>query len=97
MTEHERSIHEVWEDLQEIKAAIAEMRVSSLSRDVYEAHQGTMRTEMHLEFQSIRRELSVVEEKASNAQTIALWSLGLFSSAVLAGIVALLIAWTSST
>lgn len=88
--EREPSLGEVADDVREIRDLIKEMRSTTIRSDVYQAHQEALRSEMRLEFTTMRTELAAVDGKAAMAQKIALWVLGIFAVAVLSAIVGIL-------
>lgn len=89
--DREPTLGELHDDIKDVKVGIEALRSSMVPKDLYTSELTGLRNEMRLEFTSVRTEMRNVDGKASVAQRLAMWALGIFTAAVLAGLVGFIV------
>ena len=96
MAPRTRTIEEVGEDLDEIKATLADMskqlEQKFLPRELYEAKHAALRHEVAAELASLRRDQAATEGVAGSARTLAQWCFGIIGIAVIAAMIGFVVA-----
>jgi hypothetical protein len=87
----EYSLAELADGIAEIKAIVSTLPDKMLSREVFHAEFNGLRTEMHSEISSVRRDIQDVDKRANQARLLALWSFGVLASALIGTVILIIV------